>query len=200
MSPEERQQWRDANDKSEGWILIHRKRKGKSTAGTNDPSPPGVIWHTLKRGGTAKEPRKGKAMRELNWWRRGSVDLCENAHTMICRVSALTDASKLDAHSLEQAWFDRRGKDDLCMRHQDEECQFWLGTEAGALGAYGFPGRVFATDGSENRGRMGAGYWELSRQPIGECWEEVPGEEIGERRIFQHAPACYAMAADQCPS
>ena len=199
MSPEERQQWRDANDKSEGWILIHRKRKGKSTTGTSDPSPPGVIWHTLKRGGTAKEPRKGRAMRELNWWRRGSVDLCENAHTMICRVSALTDASKLDAHSLEQAWFDRRGKDDLCMRHQDEECRFWLGTEAGALGAYGFPGRVVATDGSENRGRMGAGYWELSRQPIGECWEEVPGEEIGERRIFQHAPACSAMAADQCP-
>ena len=118
---------------------------------------------------------------------------------MICRVSALTDASKLDAHSLEQAWFDRRGKDDLCMRHQDEEYRFWLGTEAGALGAYGFPGRVVATDGSENRGRMGAGYWELSRQPIGECWEEVPGEEIGERRTFQHAPACSAMAANQCP-
>lgn len=86
------------------------------------------------------------------------------------------------------------------MRHQDEEGQFWLGTETGALGAYGFSGRVIATDGSENRGRMGAGYWELSRQPIGECWEKVPVEDIGERRIFKHASACSAMAVGQRPS
>ena len=77
-------------------------------------------------------------MKEMLWWCRGSVELCENTYTMIWQVLASANAKELDAHSLEQAWFDCRGKNDLCMRHQNEEGQFWLGTEAGALGAYGF--------------------------------------------------------------
>ena len=52
---------------------------------------------------------------------------------MVCRVPEKADANGLDAHSLDQAWFDRRGKDDLCMGNQGEEGQFWLGIEAEAL-------------------------------------------------------------------
>lgn len=52
------------------------------------PPSPGIIWHILKRVGTAKEPRKGKAMKELRSWRIGSVELCENTHTMVCRLPA----------------------------------------------------------------------------------------------------------------
>jgi len=48
------------------------------------------------------------------------------------------------------------GTEDLEKRHR-------LGTEAGLLGIYSFPGAVYATDGSNNKGVMGAGFYRLDK-------------------------------------
>jgi len=43
------------------------------------------------------------------------------------------------------------------------ECNYWMGTEIGMLGDYGFQGQVMTGDGSDKQGKMGAGYNNLRR-------------------------------------
>jgi len=45
------------------------------------------------------------------------------------------------------------------------EQEYWMGTEIGRLGGYGFRGKVTAGDGSNQKGgKMGAGYVNLRKQ------------------------------------
>jgi len=55
-------------------------------------------------------------------------------------------------------------------RQNERYSLFWVGRprgntqsrkEAGLLGIYNFPGAVYATDGSNDKGVMGAGYYRL---------------------------------------
>ena len=45
-----------------------------------------------------------------------------------------------------------------------EERNYWIGTEIGMLGGYGSQGQVTAGDGSDKKGKMGAGYNNLRRK------------------------------------
>ena len=50
------------------------------------------------------------------------------------------------------------------MRLAGREHDYWMGTEVGMLGGYGFQGQVTAGDGSDKQGKMGAGYNNLRRK------------------------------------
>jgi len=50
------------------------------------------------------------------------------------------------------------GKDECQVRLKGRERDYWMGTEIGMLGGYGFQGQVTAVDGSDKQGKMGAGY------------------------------------------
>ena len=50
-----------------------------------------------------------------------------------------------------------------------EECDFWMGTEADMLVGYNFQGMVLGSDGSDEAGRMGAGFCGLHRSDIEGC-------------------------------
>jgi len=52
-------------------------------------------------------------------------------------------------------------KDTPSFGMEDLEKIHRLGTEAGLLGIYSFPEAVCATDGSNNKGSMGAGFYRL---------------------------------------
>jgi len=56
------------------------------------------------------------------------------------------------------------GKDKFQVRLKGRERNYWIGTETGILGGYGFQGRVTAGDGSDKKGKMGAGYNNLRRE------------------------------------
>jgi len=57
------------------------------------------------------------------------------------------------------------GKDECQVRLTGIEREYWMGTEIGRLGGYGFRGTVTAGDGSNQRGgKMGAGYVKLRKQ------------------------------------
>jgi hypothetical protein len=58
---------------------------------------------------------------------------------------------------LKEAWEHDDSKDELKIDLQGLERHFWLGTEAGRLGCYNFPGETWAGDGSAHKGVMGAG-------------------------------------------
>jgi len=50
------------------------------------------------------------------------------------------------------------GKDECQVRLTGIEREYWMGTEIGRLGGYGFRGTVTASDGSnQTGGKMGAG-------------------------------------------
>jgi len=56
------------------------------------------------------------------------------------------------------------GKDECQVRLTGIEREYWMGTEIGRLGGYGFRGTVTAGDGSnEKGGEMGAGYVNLRK-------------------------------------
>jgi len=57
------------------------------------------------------------------------------------------------------------GKDECQVRLTGIEREYWMGTEIGRLGGYGFRGTVTADDGSNQKGgKMGAGYMNLRKQ------------------------------------
>ena len=62
------------------------------------------------------------------------------------------------------------------------------GTEAGLLGTYNFPGAVYATDGSNDKGVMGAGYFKLD-----ECSQLGRGEEGNSSNRAELGAACLAL-------
>jgi len=56
------------------------------------------------------------------------------------------------------------GKDECQVRLKGRERDYWMRTEIGMLGGYGFQGQVTAGDGSDKQGKMGAGYNNLRRK------------------------------------
>ena len=58
------------------------------------------------------------------------------------------------------------GKDECQVRLKlkGREHDYWMGTEVGILGGYGFQGQVMAGDGPDKQRKMGAGYNNLRRK------------------------------------
>jgi len=54
------------------------------------------------------------------------------------------------------------GKDECQVRLKEHD--YWIGTEIGMLGGFGFKGQVTAGDGSDKQGKMGVGYDNLKRK------------------------------------
>ena len=66
------------------------------------------------------------------------------------------------------------------------------GTEAGLLGIYNFPGAVYATDGSNDKGAMGAGYYRLDENRGG-CCQLGRGAEGNFSNRAELGMACLAL-------
>jgi len=55
-------------------------------------------------------------------------------------------------------------KDEFQVRLKGRYCHYWMGTEIGMLGGYGFQGQVTAGDISDKKGKMGARCFNLKRK------------------------------------
>ena len=75
---------------------------------------------------------------------------------------------------------------------EDLEVIHRAGTEAGLLGIYNFPGAVYATDGSNDKGVMGAGYYRLDDNRGG-CCQLGRGEEGNSSNRPELGAACLAL-------
>ena len=98
-------------------------------------------------------------------WKRGDVATCAAHANMACWVhqdSILDDDEVIQG--LQAAWEQESNKDELKIRLQGLERHYWLGTEAGRLGCYDFPGETWAGDGSAHKGGMGTGSVSLQEQ------------------------------------
>ena len=107
------------------------------------------------------------------------------------------DADK-SRQSLKGAWEHESDKDELEVNLQGLERDFWLGTEAGRLGCYEFPGETWAGDGSVSKDGMGAGSVRLQHPKrlhtvkVGRSEEGSNSLRPELAAIGQHAPSRVA--------
>jgi hypothetical protein len=99
----------------------------------------------LKRDSDSREETSGgkHVTRARSWWKRGDVSACADQINMECWVhqDIILDDDKANQSSKE-AWEQGDNKDELTKDLQGPERQFWLGTAAGRLGCYDFPGET----------------------------------------------------------
>ena len=175
LSATDKQQWmQEMSTSQESWILFRSKTQIKDVT---EPTPadttvatarlPGRCFLTLRPESKSNKDivkedigaTRGRAQRQKRWWYKGRVDTCTNTTSMECWTNM--DESRIravDIEHIKNSWDCAEDKDECTPCFEALEQNYWLGTEAGQMGAYGFHGILAATDGSESNGRMGAGY------------------------------------------
>ena len=94
--------------------------------------------------------------------------------------------------ALQEALEEDNKKDTPSFGRKDLEEIHRAGTETGLLGIYNFPGVVYATDGSNDRGVMGAGFFKLDEYRSG-CCQLGRGEEGNSSNRAELGAACLAL-------
>jgi ribonuclease HI len=105
-----------------------------------------------------KVDESGRACRQKGWWKRGDVEAKLNTVNMTAWVRKeciIMDEEALI--KLQEAWNNSERKDECTVRLDDLERAFWMGTEVGQLGGYGFQGATLGVDRSCKNGKMGSG-------------------------------------------
>jgi len=113
-----------------------------------------------------KQRGKGQSVRWKAWWRKNNIKCAMSEEYASCCLHQdyhLTDDGKT---ALKKAARLSRGKDICHLRLEGRECTYWMGTEMGMLGGYGFQGQVpvSAGNGSDLKGKMGTGHNNLMRK------------------------------------
>ena len=89
---------------------------------------------------------------------------------MMAWVNKECDVIEEDALTkLQEAWDSSEQKDECIVRLNDLEGAYWMGTEIGQLGAYGFQGVTLGVDGFCKDGRMGSGCCKFGEKGEGKC-------------------------------
>ena len=111
----------------------------------------------------------GKCSRHKGWWREGKDGLATHSMTTEVWISTRGQISEATWMAIQEALEEESTNDTPSFRTEDLEEIHRSGTEAGLLGIYNLPGAVYATDGSNNKGVMGAGYCKLDEYRGGRC-------------------------------
>jgi len=93
----------------------------------------------------------GKCSRHKGCWREGKDELATHSMTTEAWISTKSKISETTRMAMQDALEAGSTKD------TPEDLIHRAGTEAALLGIYNFPGAVYAIDGSNDKGVMGAG-------------------------------------------
>ena len=137
-----------------GRVLVGQEVKGKATTEAGDER--------------TRDKNGGNSCRWKGWWKRGDVKAKPSPWPMSCWVHAMAGGEGR-RQIIEEAMYSEPKKDECRVALKGLEHDFWMGTEAGMLGVYNFQGVVLGGDGSNDAGRMGAGFCCLQRGEIAGC-------------------------------
>jgi hypothetical protein len=141
---------------------VKRKKKAHETARTEDEAENDAQQDEVEGG--------GRACRQKGWWKRGDVEAKLNTVNMTAWVHKECDVIEEEAITkLQEAWDSSEQKDECIVRLNDLEGAYWMGTEIGQLGGYGFQGVTLGVDGSCKDGRMGSGCCKFGEKGEGKC-------------------------------
>ena len=130
----------------------------------------------------------GKYSRHKGWWREGKDELATHSMTTETRGQS-SEATRM---AIQEALEEESTKDTPSFGTEDLEEIHRSGTEAGLLGIYNFPGAVYATDGSNDKEVMGAGYFKLDEHRGG-CCQLGRGEEGNSSNRAILGATCLAL-------
>ncbi len=74
----------------------------------------------------------------------------------------------------QEAWDSSEQKDECVVSLDDLERAYWIGTEVGQLGGYGFQGSTLGVDGSCKDGKMGSGCCKYREEGADNLSEDPP--------------------------
>jgi len=166
----EQEQWPKKMGKSKDCVVWCRSREkdeqqspfeaaGKEIfSNRSKQAKPKVGEQTDKTGG------KGQSVRWKAWWRQGNIKCAVSEDYASCWVHQDCHVADEQKAALKKAAGVLEGKDECQMRLKGRERDYWMGTEIGMLGGYGFQGQVMAGDGSDKQGKMGSGYNNMRRK------------------------------------
>jgi len=90
--------------------------------------------------------------------RQGNIKCAVSKKYASCWVPKDCHVADEQIAALKKAAGVSGGKEECQVRVNGRERDYWIGTEIGMLRGYGFQGQVTAGDGSDKKGKMGAGY------------------------------------------
>jgi len=152
---------------------------------------PGTTPFLLK-GSKKAMTTKGKAFRKRKWWQSGDDELAEYDKKVEVWVSSNNNISEDSLDELEALLNSNLTKDNPHNGTEGVEGSYWTGTEAGLMGIPLFPGLIYATDGSQEKGNMGAGFYRHQGATGGYC-KVGRDEEGASSNRAEHAAACIAL-------
>jgi len=141
---------------------------------------------------TAPPSSPQKDSRHKGWWREGKDELATHSMTTEVWISTRGRISEATRIALQEALEEDNKKDIPSFGKEDLEEIHRSATEAGLLGIYNFPGSVYATDGSNDNGVMGAGFFKLYEHRGG-CCQLGRGEEGNSSNRAELGAACLAL-------
>jgi len=165
---------------TDNWILLTHPKE------TSNKSQP----HLEESQRTARAD--GKKSRHKGWWREGKDELATHSMTTEVWVSTRGRISEAIRMAIQEALEEENTKYTPSFGTEDLQEIYRLGTEAGLLGIYNFPGAVYATDGSNDKGVMGAGLFQLDEHRGG-CCQLGRGEEGNSSNRAELGAACLAL-------
>ena len=149
---------------TDNWILLTHPLGAK-----NKSQPPLKESQRIARA-------EGKCSRHKGWWREGKDEFATHSMTTEVWISTRDRILEATRIALQEALEEDSKKDTPSFGKEDLEEIHRSGTEAGLLGINNFSGSVYATDGSNDKGVMGAGSFKLDEHRGG-CCQLGRGEE-----------------------
>jgi len=134
----------------------------------------------------------GKCSRHKGWWREGKDELATHSMTTEVWISTRGKIPETTRTAIQEALEADNTKDTPSFGTEDLEDVHRAGAEAGLLGFYTFPGAVYGTDGSNDNGIMGAGFYRL-HENRGGCYQVGRGEEGNSSNRAELGAACLAL-------
>jgi len=135
---------------------------------------------------------KGKSFRKRQWWQTGDDELAAYDRKVEVWISSRHNISQNLLDDLEALLNSSSAKDAPHNGTEGVEDVYWAGTEAGLMGIPRFPGLIYATDGSQEKGNMGAGFYRHEGETGG--FSKVGRDEEGSSsNKAEHAAACIAL-------
>jgi len=164
---------------TDNWILLTQP-----IGGSNKTQPPFREAKLISR-------VDGKSSRHKGWWREGKDELATHSMTTEVCISTRGKIPEVTRTTIQEVLEAGNPKDTLSFRTEDLQVIHRSGTEAGLLGIYNFPGAVYTTDGSNDKGVMGAGFYKLDENRGG-CCQLGTGEEGNSSNRAEIGAACQA--------
>jgi len=134
----------------------------------------------------------GKCSRHKGWWRERKDELATHSMTTGVWISRRGKIPENTRTAIQEALEVDNTKDTPSFGSEDLEVIHRAGTEAGLPGIHNFPWAVYATDGSNDKGVMGAGYYRLDENREG-CCQLGRGEEGNSSNRPELGAACLAL-------